>query len=176
VDELDLRAQVPVSIRSEAQRGALGNRVALILAPLPVNERDRRRRWKRVTETMRSLKGGHQVEGGELLEKLGDWTAKELLGAIVRLSGNRLAFNIVVTNVPGPQQPAYLLGSRMLAIYPVVPLFTNQGVGIAQFSYDGTLFWGFHADWDAVPDLHDLVLAVQEEFEALCKLRHREAT
>jgi hypothetical protein len=77
---------------------------------------------------------------------------------------------MTVTNVPGPQRSVYLLGARMLAVYPVVPLFGSQAVGIALFSYDGGLYWGFHADWDAVPDLHDLVRAVHEEFEILRKL------
>jgi hypothetical protein len=159
-----------VSVRREDEHGALGNRVALLLAPLPVKERNPQRRLRRVLATTRALKASHQVAGAELLEKLGDWTAKELLGGIVRLGEQRLSFNMVVTNVPGPQRPVYLLGARMLAIHPVVPLFAHQGVGIALFSYDGSLFWGFLADWEAVPDLHELVQAVEEEFETLRKL------
>ena len=77
-------------------------------------------------------------------------------------------FNLVVTNVPGPQFPIYFLGARMLECYPVVPLFNSLALGIALFSYDGRLFWGFNADWDAVPDLHDLVGAVEREFTTLC--------
>jgi hypothetical protein len=70
----------------------------------------------------------------------------------------------------------YLLGARMLEVYPLVPLFTGQGLGIALFSYEGSLFWGFNADWDALPDLHELVLAVQGEFETLRKLEPGERT
>ena len=69
--------------------------------------------------------------------------------------------------MPGPQFPLYLLGARLLECYPVVPLFHYQALGIALFSYDGRLFWGFNADWDAVPDLHDLVGLVDEEFRQL---------
>jgi hypothetical protein len=76
---------------------------------------------------------------------------------------------VVVTNVPGPQFRTYLLGAPLVAAYPLVPLYRNQALGIALFSYDGGLFWGLNADWDAVPDLHDLVEALQAEFEALCK-------
>ena len=72
-----------------------------------------------------------------------------------------------VGSVPGPQFPVYLLGARMREVYPLVPLFRNQGLGIALFSYDGKLFWGFNADWDAVPDLHDVVEFVAAEFHAL---------
>jgi WS/DGAT/MGAT family acyltransferase len=170
VDELDFRAQLPVNIRRADQRGRLGNRVALLLARLPVHEPDPKQRYAAVVETTRRLKSSRQVHGADLLERLGDWTTRELLAAIVQLTARQLAYNVVITNVPGPQFPVYLLGARMLAIYPVVPLFSSQGVGIALFSYDGGLHWGLQADWDALPDLHELVLGLQAEFEVLCKL------
>jgi hypothetical protein len=75
----------------------------------------------------------------------------------------------VVTNVPGPQFPAYLLGAHMQEIYPLVPLAGNQGLGIALFSYDGGLYWGLNADWDALPDIHAMVKGLHEEFESLYK-------
>jgi hypothetical protein len=78
-----------------------------------------------------------------------------------------LPFNLVVTNVPGPQIPLYLLGSQMTEIYPQIPLFYHQGLGVALFSYAGRLFWGFTAEWDLVPDLHDFVMAVQDSFTEL---------
>jgi hypothetical protein len=77
---------------------------------------------------------------------------------------------MVVTNVPGPRVPIFLAGARMLASYPLVPLFMNQALGVALFSYDDGLHWGFNADWDSVPDLHEFVLSVNSEFEALRKL------
>jgi len=164
------RAQVPVSTREAEERRALGNRVALLLAELPIAEPDPRERYRKVVATMERLKKSHQVRGGKLLEAIGDWTAKELLAGIVLLTGGRLAFNIVVTNVPGPQTPVHLLGARMTEVYPLVPLFFNQALGIALFSYDGGLYWGFNADWDAMPDLHDFAIAVQNEFGALLAL------
>lgn len=176
VDGLDFRAMVPVNTRRPDQHGRLGNRVAQLLARLPVDEGDRARRYARVLETTRKLKASHQVQGADLLERFGDWTAKELVAAVVKLASERLAFNIVITNVPGPQFTAYLFGARMLEIHPLVPLFANQGAGIALFSYDGSLFWGFNSDWDAMPDLHDLVLAVETEFEALRKLAREAET
>jgi WS/DGAT/MGAT family acyltransferase len=175
VDDLDFRAQVPVNVRDPRERGKLGNRVATLVARLPVQEPDPRRRYGEVLHTTSELKHSRQVRGGELLEALGDWTAKELLAGIVRVTARGLAFNMTVTNVPGPQVEAYLLEAPMRAIYPVVPLFPSQGAGIALFSYHGTLFWGFHACWDAVPDLHDLVLAVEAEFETLRKLAQEAA-
>ena len=74
---------------------------------------------------------------------------------------------MIVTNVPGPPFPIWLLGAKMLSVAPLVPLFANQALGIALFSYDGRLFWGFNADWDALPDLHELVVAAAHELEAL---------
>jgi hypothetical protein len=81
-------------------------------------------------------------------------------------------FNMVVTNVPGPSRPLYLLGAPMLEAHPMVPLMGTLGLGIALFSYGRTLSWGFTADWELVPDLHDLVLCVEQEF---AKLRERAA-
>jgi diacylglycerol O-acyltransferase / wax synthase len=164
------RAQVPVSTRDPEERRDLGNRVALLLAELPISEPDPRERHRKVIATMERLKASHQVRGGDLLEKIGDWTAKELLAGLVLITGRRLAFNIVVTNVPGPQGPVHLLGAPMTEIYPLVPLFFNQAVGVAVFSYDGGLFFGFNADWDAMPDLHDFATAVQSEFTLLQSL------
>jgi hypothetical protein len=76
----------------------------------------------------------------------------------------------VITNVPGPSRPIYLLGSRMLDVYPLVPLAVTQALGIALVTYDQGLHWGFNADWEAIPDLHELVMATGEELEQLCKL------
>jgi hypothetical protein len=88
---------------------------------------------------------------------------------MARLSTYTRPFNLVVTNIPGPQTKAFLLGSPLERVYPLVPLFRNQALGIALFSYDGGLFWGLNADWDALPDLHDLVDHLAADFEALCK-------
>jgi diacylglycerol O-acyltransferase len=104
-----------------------------------------------------------------VLEEIGDRGFNNLLVQFVRLAASQRSYNLVVTNVPGPPRPLYLLGSRMEAIFPVVPLFRNQGVGIALFTYDGQLHWGFNADWDALPDLHDLVGDVEAELAALCE-------
>jgi WS/DGAT/MGAT family acyltransferase len=175
VDDLDFRAQVPVNVRAPRERGRLGNRVATLVARLPVHEPDRRRRYDAVLRTTSALKESKQVRGSELLERLGDWTGKELLAGIVRMTSQGLAFNMTVTNVPGPSVPAYLLDAPMQAIYPVVPLFPSQCLGIALFSYAGRLFWGFHACWDAVPDLHDVVQGVESEFAALRALAAEDA-
>jgi WS/DGAT/MGAT family acyltransferase len=169
-DDLDFRAFVPVSTRTAEQRGALGNRVSLLVAPLPVAEPDPRRRLQAVIETTRELKQSGQAEGSALLEDVSDWTAPSLLSAVNRMAASRRAYNVVVTNVPGLDFPVYMNGCRMRASYPVVPLFEGQALGIAVLSYDGSLCWGFNADWDALPDLHDFVGSIEREFETLRKL------
>ncbi len=170
LDDIDFRVLIPVSTRTEEERGALGNRVSLLVAHLPVSESDARRRLERITEETRRLKRSSQITGAELLEELSDWTTAALITEPSRLAATRRTFNMVVTNVPGPPMPIYLAGSRMAACYPLVPLFENQGVGVALFSYRNELHWGFNADWDVVPDLHDFVLAVEQEFQTIRKL------
>jgi WS/DGAT/MGAT family acyltransferase len=161
------RAMVPVSVRADDERGLPGNRVVNFLASLPVDERDPKRRLERTIETTRRLKKSGLVRGAVVLEEIGDSGFNNLLIQFVRLAASQRAYNIVITNVPGPPRPLYLLTSRMTAIYPVVPLFQQQGVGIALFSYDGRLHWGFNADWNALPDLHDFVDDVTAEMSAL---------
>jgi hypothetical protein len=112
------------------------------------------------------VKQSHQAAGIQALEELSDRTFTSIFTQFARLAAGSNPYNVVVTNVPGPQFPVYVLGARMLACYPVVPLFQGQALGVALFSYDGRLFWGFNSDWDVVPDLHDLVGAVEHEFDA----------
>lgn len=165
--ELDFRAFCPVSVRDPSERGTLGNRISGMIAPLPIGDADATARLARVRETTEQLKSSRQALGAEVLAAVSEWTLPTLLTLASRLSTRSRAYNLVVTNVPGPQLPLYLLGARMIAPYPLVPLFNNQALGIALFSYDGRLCWGFNADWDLVPDLHDFVDAVAESFEEL---------
>jgi WS/DGAT/MGAT family acyltransferase len=166
-DRLDFRAMIPVNVRSEAQRDDLGNQVAMMVTKLPLAERDPARRLHRVSQLMRELKESTQAEGVRTLELLSDWTFTSVFIGFARLASAARPYNVVVTNVPGPQIPTYFLGAQMRSAYPVVPLFENQALGIALFSYDGTLYWGLNADWDALPDLHDIVGGLEKEFKSL---------
>ena len=103
----------------------------------------------------------------ELIEQLSDWTATALLTQIMRLAARQRTYNLIVTNVPGPQMPLFMLGAPLCETYPMVPLFKNQALGIALFSYAGGLFWGFNADWDALPDLHDVLGDLRDSFAEL---------
>jgi WS/DGAT/MGAT family acyltransferase len=167
VDRLDLRAAVPVSTREAAERGKLGNRVAAWLVKLPVGERDPLARFEQVRASTAELKASKAALAADTLEQVSEWTGATLLQLGARLMDVSLPINLVITNVPGPRQPLFLLGAEMLAIHPMVPLFGHLATGIALMSYRDVISWGFSADWDLVPDLHDLVLAVDRSFREL---------
>ncbi|RIL06453.1 MAG: wax ester/triacylglycerol synthase family O-acyltransferase [Proteobacteria bacterium] len=166
--DMHLRAMVPVSVRPHAQRGITGNQIALWAARLPVDETDPRRRLAAVAEITRNLKDSKQALGAEVLAAVSEWTVPTLLSLASRVAYRNRAANLVVTNVPGPQIPLYLLGARVLETYPMLNLLTRQSLGVALFSYAGRMHWGFMADWDLVPDLHDFVRFVERSFGELC--------
>jgi len=166
LDGLDFRAMIPVSVRAD-DGDALGNRVSALFVTLPLAERDPQRRLAQIIETTRDLKGSGQSQAGDALGQLADLVPPRLLGPFFRRGSQATPANLVVTNVPGVQLPLYLLGARQLETYPVVPLVANQALGIALLSYDEGLYWGFNADWDTVPDLHDLVEHIDTAFEEL---------
>ncbi len=170
VEDIDFRVFVPVSTRRADERGKLGNRVSMLVARLPVDEPDALERFTRVAEETDGLKSSGEGEGAGVIAELSDWTTTSLLSGMSRLAASRRSYNMVVTNVPGPPMPVFLNGARMLESYPLVPLFDNQALGIALFSYDGGLYWGFNACWDAMPELHDFVIAVERELEVLLAL------
>jgi diacylglycerol O-acyltransferase / wax synthase len=169
VSNLTFRVFVPVSTRTSAQQGALGNRIAGWIVDLPIGEPDARRRLAQLSEITAHLKESQATRGVEILTEVLEWTGSSVIGLAMRFASQASPFNLVVTNVPGPPAPLYLLGARMLEAYPLVPLFMGQALGVALFSNAGKLFWGFNADWDALPDLNNLVGAVAASFAELRK-------
>lgn len=162
-----MSVMAPVSVRSASERGDLGNRVSAWNVQLPIAEPDPLRRLADIRKQTEEMKASKRAEAAEMLTQATEWTGSMLLSLGARLAHLGTPFNLVVTNVPGPRTPLYLLESRLLEIHPHVPLMGTLGLGIALFSYDGTLSWGFSSDWDLVPDLHDLILATEQSFEAL---------
>jgi WS/DGAT/MGAT family acyltransferase len=153
---LELRAMVPVSVRTDEQHGALGNQVTAMMAPLPVWCEDPVRRLHLVTETMGDLKDSSQALGASLLTQLADFAPPTLTGQAARLQARQRFFNLVVTNVPGPQFPLFLMGRRMERVFPMVPLAQRQAVNVGVMSYDGQVNFGLIGDFDAMSDLEDL--------------------
>jgi WS/DGAT/MGAT family acyltransferase len=170
------RAFLPVNTR---KGGGIttGNRVAMLLAELPVSEPDPIERLKKVVVVTTKLKKeSNQTAGAELLEDVADLTTKRLILDISREAIRRHAYNVVVTNIPGPPFPLYMLGARVKAMFPLVPIPPTQNLGIALFSYNGGLHWGFNADWEGFPDVHEFVEDLEatfEEYKQLAATRER---
>lgn len=163
---LDYRAVVPVSVRSNEEQGQGGNRVSAWLLSLPVTQSDPLKRYANIQRTTERLKKNNQAKGIEILTQLAELSTP-ILTLGVGLASRMSPYNLIVTNVPGPQTPLYMLGAPMIEGYPHVPLFENQGLAVALFSYNGRLCWGFNADWDLVPDLDVFVAAVERSFNQL---------
>jgi WS/DGAT/MGAT family acyltransferase len=166
----DVRAFVPVNLRGRQGRNAdtPGNHVSLVLARLPIHEPDARARFEEVRRVCDHLKhASHEIEAAELVESIGDLGGPNVVYAIFRAAMALRAFNVVVTNVPGPPVPLYCGRSKMESIWGVVPLFAHQGVGIALITYETSMFVGLYADPDAVPDVEALGVDVIAAFDEL---------
>jgi WS/DGAT/MGAT family acyltransferase len=150
---LELRALVPVSIRGEDERGNLGNRIAAMRGPLPVYVEDPVRRLRVVTEGMEGLKRSKQALGAEVISRFNDFAPPTLLAQASRVNFSTRLFNMIVTNVPGPQVPLYVLGREMQEIFPVAFLPQNHVLAVAIMSYNGRLCFGLLADYDTVDDV-----------------------
>ncbi len=159
--DLELRAMVPVSVRTTDERGALGNRITAMMAPLPVGEEDAVERLRIVSAEMGDLKASGQAVGAEILTKLTDFAPTTIASQAARLQPAQRFFNLVVTNVPGPQFPLYLLGRRMESIFPMVPLAQKQALCVGIMSYDGQVNFGLIGDFDAMADLESFGLDLE---------------
>ncbi|HEU4321027.1 MAG TPA: wax ester/triacylglycerol synthase family O-acyltransferase [Acidimicrobiia bacterium] len=167
----EFRAMNPVSTRSAADQGNMGNQVAMWLVDLPIGEPDPAARYTAIKASTTNLKKTNQALGAATIVELSSGTPITLLSLASRVAGPRIRpFNMTVTNIPGPQFPMYLLESQMLANYPMVPLWAQHGVGVALFSYNGRLLWGVQADYDTLPDSDAFVAAIHTSFEELRSL------
>ena len=166
-DGVELKAMVPVSVRADVERGALGNRVAAMWAPLPVGLTDPVQRLLAVRSAMEGIKESGQAVGAQVLTGLSGFAPPTIMAQAARLQARQRMFNLVVTNVPGPQFPLYVLGREMTAIYPMVPLAENTALGIAIMSYNGQLNFGLVADYDALDDVEALADELRAAIEEL---------
>ncbi|HEV2891681.1 MAG TPA: wax ester/triacylglycerol synthase family O-acyltransferase [Frankiaceae bacterium] len=162
-----VRAMVPVSVRAEGQQ--LGNRVSSYFVDLPVGEPSPVVRLHQVSYAMSAHKDSGQSVGAEALVAISGFVAPTLhaLGARVAAGLSRRLFNVVVTNVPGPQIPLYAAGAEMLEVFPVVPLARGQAVSIGLTSYNGGVYYGLNADRDAMPDVDVLAQCIEESLAEL---------
>jgi diacylglycerol O-acyltransferase / wax synthase len=154
-------ALVPVSVRREDERGDLGNRISTVFADLPLRG-DPLDRLSAISTSMDAAKGSAQVRAGALIVGATGLAPPLVSSVAVRaMSGPRI-FNLVVSNVPGPQQTFYLAGTPLREVYPAVPLNPkNQALSVGILSYDGGVYFGLLADRDAVPDVADAAAGLE---------------
>ncbi len=164
-----VRAMVPVSVRGDSQSGQPGSRVASYLVDLPVGEPNPLVRLSQVSYAMTAHKESGQSVGAETLVALSGFAPPTLhaLGARVANSFTRRLFNLVITNVPGPQFPLYAAGARLLEMFPVLPLSAGQALSIGLTSYDGGVYFGLNADRDAMYDIDVLATLIEESLGEL---------
>jgi diacylglycerol O-acyltransferase / wax synthase len=164
---LVLRACVPVSVRTDEQRGGAGNRITIMVAPLPVGIADPAERLAAVRSAMHDVKNSKQAVGAEALTKMENFMPPTVLAQAARMGFSSRLYNVLVTNVPGPQFPVYLLGRRMLEMFPLAFLAPTHLLAIAIVSYDGQVNLGLLGDFDGVPDLDLLAKEIEAALAAI---------
>ncbi|MGI8802606.1 MAG: WS/DGAT/MGAT family O-acyltransferase [Solirubrobacteraceae bacterium] len=164
---LELRALVPVSVRGEHERGQIGNRIAVMRGPLPVYVEDPVARLRVVSQAMNGLKESKQALGAEVIAGVQDFAPPTILAQASRLNFSTRLFNLLVTNVPGPQFPLYVLGRELEEVFPIAFLPRDHALAVAIVSYNGALNFGLLGDFDALPDIDVIGDAIIAERDAL---------
>ena len=150
---IELRAGVPVSTRVSEEHGDLGNRLTQLIAPLPVEIPDPVSRLRTIQDAMTGLKEDRQALGAEIIAGAQDFAPPTILAQSTRLNFSTRAYNVLVTNIPGPQQPLYLLGRQLEQIYPLAFLAGDRAAAIAVMSYNGIAGFGLIGDYDDLADI-----------------------
>jgi WS/DGAT/MGAT family acyltransferase len=162
-----LRVMVPVSVRSKAEQGDVGNRVAPAFVDIPVGMMKPATRLKRVRAATEALKASAMAVSADSIIGLGAYAPPALHAMAARLVSRNRWFNLVVSNIPAPQVPLYLAGARLVASYPAMPLGENCALSIACTSFGGTMAFGLTADWDALPDIEVLARGIERSLHEL---------
>ncbi len=166
---MELRAQVPVSIRAEDQHGHLGNQIAAVRGPIPVYADDPVKRLELCRQGMQGIKDSKQALGAEVISRFNDFAPPTLLAQAARVNFSTRLFNLVVTNVPGPQIPLYVLGRELEDIFPVGFLPPDQALFVAIMSYNGGINFGLLADYDAIDDVEDIAAGIEASIAELAE-------
>ncbi|MDX6723360.1 MAG: diacylglycerol O-acyltransferase / wax synthase [Solirubrobacteraceae bacterium] len=164
---LDLHALVPVSIRAEHERGAMGNRLTVMRGSLPVEIEDPIPRLRAVRGAMEGVKASGQAGGVKALTGLGGLAPPAILALAARLAVSPRLFNAIVTNIPGPQAPLYLLERELLDVFPVAFLPRDHALAVAIASYNGRIGFGLLGDRDALPDIDVLARGIESALAEL---------
>jgi diacylglycerol O-acyltransferase / wax synthase len=164
---LQLYGCVPVSVRASGEEGALGNQITIMSCPLPVYADDPRERYRIVREAMQGLKDSKRALGAETIAGLQDFAPPTIFAQASRLNFSSRMYNLLVTNVPGPQFPLYMLGRELEHLVPVPFLGPEKALAIAIMSYNGGVHVCLMGDYDALDDLDDLAVWVSDEIARL---------
>jgi WS/DGAT/MGAT family acyltransferase len=167
---LELRALVPVSVRVQDERGAGGNRLAAMRGPLPVWADDPVERLAVVRAAMDDLKESKQAIGAEVLSNVQNFAPPTVLAQASRINFSTRLFNMLVTNIPGPQFPLYVAGRKMHSVFPIAFLPKDHALAIAIMSYDGHMNFGLLGDYDAMDDLDEIAAAIEAALAELVAL------
>jgi diacylglycerol O-acyltransferase len=173
---IEMRALVPVSVRTVGERHEGGNRIAAMRGPLPVYISDPLQRLRFVRHAMDGLKESKQALGAEVIAGAQNFAPPTILAQASRLNFSTRLFNMIVTNVPGPQFPLYVLGRRMERVYPVAFLPENHALAVAIMSYAGEMNFGLLGDFDALPDIESIGESIAEELAELVELAREKQT
>ena len=165
--DLVLRALVPIAVPADSEDAALGNVVRALAAPLPVGVEDPVAQVHAIRRSLADLVETRDAVGARRLTEIDGLASPTIMSQAARLAQLQQGYNLVVTNVPGPQTSLYVLGRRMRALYPVMPIPERQALGIAVVSYDGRLGFGLLADYDALSDLDVLARELSVAIDAL---------
>ena len=166
-----LRVMVPVSVRSKAEQGDVGNRVAPAFVDIPVGTLKPATRLRRVRAATDALKDSAMAVSADSIIGLGAYAPPALHAMAARLVSRNRWFNLVVSNIPAPQVPMYLAGAQLMASYPAMPLGESCALSIACTSLGGTMSFGLTADWDALPDIEVLARGIEHSFHDLAAAR-----
>jgi diacylglycerol O-acyltransferase len=167
---VDLKTMVPVSVRGEDGTGALGNRIAFMFTKLPCGEPDPIARLLRINATTSQRKADHEAEGANAALQALAHAPRTVQRAASHLVASPLAFNLVVSNIPGPPQPLYMLGCEMTHAYPVVPLAEGHALSIGLTTVQGEACVGMYADRQALPDVDRLAGHLDSAIDELLAL------
>jgi WS/DGAT/MGAT family acyltransferase len=172
---VEMRALVPVSVRTEGEHNEGGNRIVVMRGPLPIYISDPLNRLRFVSSAMDGLKESKQALGAEVIAGAQNFAPPTILAQASRLNFSTRLFNLIVTNVPGPQFPLYVLGREMLHAIPVAFLPENHALAIAIMSYNGQMNFGLLGDFDALPDIDSIGEDIAAELATLVALARESA-
>jgi diacylglycerol O-acyltransferase / wax synthase len=172
---LELRALVPMSTRGDHQRNEMGNRLAAMRGPLPVYVDDPIARLGVVRDAMKGVKESKQAVGAEVLAGVQNFAPPTILAQAARINFSTRLFNLIVTNVPGPQFPLYVRGREMQDVFPVAFLPKNHSLAVAIMSYNGKMNFGLLGDYDALPDIERVGEAIGASLAELVALARKQS-